>query len=162
MVEALTARPTMPDYQHQACRMTLAQGIAEYRAGNPHLLQDRGISPEARAFFLSHDTAHVVFGCDTTLADEAAVKIASLFGTTAGFGVLRGYRLHESIRLYRQLRVVDILTTAVRAIVIVPRTTLRCRAQSKRWPWADFEPYMQTPLAELRDEFGIKVTHDLR
>lgn len=156
------ARPTMQDYQHQTSHLTLAQGIAEYRAANPHLLQGRGISPEARAFFRSHDTAHVVFGCDTALADEAALKIASIFGTTAGFEVLRSYRLHEAVRLYRELSLPDILRTAALAIIIVPRAILRCRAQSKRWPWADFEPYMQTPLEELRDEFGIKVTHDLR
>jgi hypothetical protein len=45
-------------YQSQACTMTLAEGIAEYPA------------------------AHVVFGCGTPLDDEAAVKVASRFGTT--------------------------------------------------------------------------------
>jgi hypothetical protein len=30
------------------------------------------------------------------------VKIGSLFGTTAGFGALNGYRLHESLEIYKK------------------------------------------------------------
>ena len=50
------------------------------------------LSPEAAHFFRCHDTVHVVFGCGTTLDDEAVVKIASLLGTTAG---LVRFRLAE-------------------------------------------------------------------
>ena len=117
------------------------------------------MSPEARAFFRSHDVVHVVFGCSVALDDEAIVKIASIFGTTAGFGVLRGYRLHESQEIYQRLPLGAVLRTMARSVVIVPRTILRCRRQRSRWPWSGFERFLQAPLRELREEFGIRVAH---
>lgn len=113
----------------------------------------------AKEFFRCHDVAHVVYGCDVALNDEAVVKIASLLGTTAGLQVLKGYRLHESLQIYRQLRVSDVLLSTISSVVIVPRTALRCFAQQARWPWAEHQQYMQSSLRELRHRFGIKVAH---
>ena len=148
----------MLEFQHQDSDQTLAQGLAEYFAANPGLARAH-LSPAAQAFFRCHDVAHVVFGCDVALDDEAVVKIASIFGTTAGLGVLKGYRLHESLQIYRRLRVIDVLLSVMRSLVIVPRTALRCMAQRARWPWAEHQQLLDTPLRQLRREFGIRVAH---
>jgi hypothetical protein len=150
----------MHAFQRQDSLQTLAQGVEEYFAVNAGLAQGRVMSPEAREFFRCHDVAHVVFGCDVALDDEAVVKIASILGTTAGLGVLKGYRLHESLQIYRQLRVQDVLLSIMHSVVIVPRTALRCLTQRARWPWAEHQRYLQTPLRELRHEFGIRVAHN--
>jgi len=149
-------------FQYQSSRQTLSQGLVEYHNANPGLVNCRGCSPEARIFFKCHDAAHVVFGCGTTLDDEAAVKIASLFGTTAGARVLEGYRLHESIRIYRNLGLGETLVTAARSIGIVPRTIVKCARQRSRWPWENFDAYLAVPLHDIRQEFGIRVAHDIR
>lgn len=150
----------MLTFQLQDTNQTLAQGLDEYLAANPGLATGRVLSPEAEVFFRCHDVAHVVFGCDVTLNDELVVKIASLLGTTAGFGVMRGYRLHESLRIYGKLRVADVLLSIVCSVVIVPRTALRCFAQRARWPWDGYQQYLDTPLGEVRRTFGIRVAHD--
>jgi hypothetical protein len=147
----------MPAYQTQDSLQTLADGIAEYYAAYPGLAQVRAMSPEGQQFFRSHDAAHVAFGCGVTLDQEAVVKLSSIFGTTAGFGVLRGYRLHESTRIYEQLALSEVLATILRAIILVPRTVVRCLRQRARWPWDEFEPYLDRPLREIREEFGIRV-----
>jgi len=147
----------MHTFEHQETSQTLAQGLAEYYSRNPGLVRGAQLSPDAQEFFRCHDAAHVVFGCGTSLPDEAAVKLSSLFGTSAGFSVLRGYRLHESIDIYRRLRLRDILRTIVIAIVVVPRTVFRCLRQTRRWPWADFAVHLDKPLGELRAEHGIRV-----
>jgi len=139
--------------------MTLTQGLAEYFATNPGLDDVRAMSSEAAAFFRRHDAVHVVYGCDMSLDDEVVVKIASVFGTTAGVGALKGYRLHESMRIYTRLRIVDMLGTAGRSVVVVPRTIARCLSQRARWPWASFEPYLDEPLQRTRATFGITVAH---
>lgn len=119
----------MHAFEHQDSRQTLAQGIEEYFAANPGLTKGRRMSAEAEHFFRCHDATHVIFGCGTTLDDEAAVKIASIFGTTAGFNVLKGYRLHESLDIYKQLRVADVLLSVAHSVVVVPRTiVLLCSA----------------------------------
>lgn len=147
-------------FQRQESALTLAQGLDAYFAAHPDLVRGPDLSPEAQAFFRCHDTVHVVFGCDTTLEDEAVVKLASLFGTTAGFGVLRGYRLHESQDLYRRLRPAQVLRTTLHSIVIVPRTLWRCLRQRARWPWSGHTAHADTPLTELRRTYGIRVAHD--
>jgi hypothetical protein len=147
----------MHPFELQDSRQTLAQAIAEYHAVNPGLAKGRNMSPEARHFFRCHDAAHVIFGCGTTLDAEAAVKIASIFGTTAGVGVLRGYRLHESLQIYRQLRLREVLTAIAHSVVVVPRTIFRCLAQHSRWPWDEFDQYLHVPLQDIRHQFGITV-----
>lgn len=137
--------------------MTLAEGLAEYYASNPDLKRDETLRPEARDFFRCHDAVHVVFGCSTSLADEAVVKLASLFGSTGGLSVLRGYALYDSLDIYRSLPIKEILGTIAAAPIIVPRTIARCLRQSRRWPWGDFTAFADTSLGELRREFGIVV-----
>lgn len=84
-------------FERQASRQTLGEGLAEYHEKNPGLRKDHELSIDAREFFRCHDVVHVVYGCSTSMPDEAVVKLASLFGTTAGFQVLKGYRLNESL-----------------------------------------------------------------
>jgi hypothetical protein len=146
-------------YQARASTQTLAEGVAEYYAAHPQLSALRGMTPEAQDFFRCHDVAHVVFGCGTSLDDEAVVKLASMFGTTAGLGVLRGYRLHESVQIYKRLPLRAVLATIARSAVIVARTAVRCTRQRARWPWSGFERFLAVPLREIREQFGIQVAH---
>ena len=147
----------MHEFERQGTTQTLAEGIAEYYRQNSQLSEVRGMTPEAREFFRCHDAAHVVFGCTTSLPHEAVVKLSSIFGTTGGFSVLKGYALHESTSIYRELALAEIVQTLLRAVVIVPRTVYRCLRQHKRWPWQEFWTYRDTPLGTLRAEFGIRV-----
>lgn len=149
----------MHAFQHQRSEQTLAQGLVEYVAVNPNLADIRSMSTPAKEFFRCHDVVHVVYGCDVALNDEAVVKVASILGTTAGLRVLKGYRLHESLQIYRRLHVFEVLLSIGCSLFIVPRTVSRCLAQRARWPWADHQTYMQSSLRELRQHFGIKVAH---
>ncbi len=137
--------------------MTLAEGLAEYYRDNPGLKRGDALSAPAAAFFRSHDAVHVVYGRGTSLPDEAVVKLASLFGTTGGLSVLGGYALHDSQDIYRTLRLSEILRTLVAAVIIVPRTLVRCLRQSRPWPWTDFEALRNQPLRDIRRRFGIAV-----
>ncbi len=139
---------------------TLAQGLAEYFALNPSLKrQDSLLSPEARQFFRSHDTVHVLYGCGTTMPDEAVVKLSSLFGTTGGMQVLRGYMYYETLDIYAKLPLGSTLLALAIAPYLIVRTLWRCARQSQPWPWTDIEQYMDTPLVALRSRFGIRVAH---
>ena len=149
----------MHAFEHQDSAQTLEEGLAEYYRANPGLAKGRALSPQAQAFFRCHDAVHVVFGCGTTLNDEAVVKIASILGTSGGWGVLRGYRLHESREIYKKLRVSEMLRSILHSVVLVPRTVIRCLRQQRCWPWEDFEAYARVPLRQIRDEFGIRVAH---
>jgi hypothetical protein len=103
----------------------------------------------------------VVFGCSTGLDDEGVVKIASIFGTTGGLSVLRGYRMKETLAIYRRLALGPVLLSIAHSALVVPRTLVRCLRQRRRWPWSAHEHYLPVPLVGIREEFGIRVAHRL-
>lgn len=137
--------------------MTLEEGLSEYYGNRDDLVTGRGVSDSARKFFRCHDVAHVVFGCSTTLTNEAMVKIWSFFGTTAGLSLLRDYRSPESKEIYEQIKWSDVPGTAFRSLVNVPLVLFRCLRMHERWPWSDFDQYRSVPLAEIRRKYGIRV-----
>ena len=67
--------------------ITLREGLDRFHSEyENHLSHNKeGISKSAQDFFISHDIAHVLFGCDISLYGEGAVKIWTIFGTTLGF-----------------------------------------------------------------------------
>jgi hypothetical protein len=141
---------------------TLAEGLTEYFAANPMLKRESDLlSSEARQFFRSHDAVHVVYGCGTTMPDEALVKLASIFGTTGGFGVLRGYLHHETRDIYRELPLSETAVALLVSPFLVARTVWRCVRQSERWPWLQFDKYLDVSLRQVRAQFRIRVAHQL-
>lgn len=150
------------EYESPAAVMTLSDGLEEYYSRYPGLSDVGAMPPEAQAFFRSHDVAHVVFGCGISLPDEAVVKIASVFGTTAGVGVLQGYRLEDSRRIYTALDPQAVRGTIARAAMIVPRTILRCLRQTAKWPWLPeaHAQWLGVALRDVRAAFGIRVARE--
>lgn len=149
----------MLDYQKQDSSQTLSAGIAEYFAANMEHLETRVLTPEANEFFRCHDASHVVFGCDISLSDELVVKISSVFGTTVGWKVLKGYRLAESKEVYEALQFVDVARTVVSSLYLVPITIWRCFRMQGRWHWDNFDEFLDVPLVQVRERFGIQVAH---
>lgn len=145
-------------YLEQHSSQTLAEGLAEYYGSRDDLAVGRGLSDAAREFFRCHDTAHVVFGCHTTLPSEACVKMWSFFGTDVGFRRLQvGYGLPESGEIYQKLTFPQMIEAGRASFRIVPAVIARSRRMTKKWPWSDFDEYMDTALNEIRGQFGIEV-----
>lgn len=69
---------------------------------------------------------------------------------------LADYNSPESKEIYETIRWRDVPPVALRSVV-VPRVIARCLRMRKRWPWADYESYLEKPLDEIRREFGIRV-----
>ena len=149
-------------FQSAASTQTLAAGLAEYYSANPQLKRGEELSPDAKSFFHCHDVVHVIYGCGTSMPDEAVVKLSSLFGTSGGFSILRGYRLHESLDIYLHLPLGSALVAFLTAPYLIVRTLWQCSRQRAKWPWSEHEQYMQVPLRELRARFGIEVAHASR
>ena len=140
--------------------ITLRQGLEVFRGKyKDHLSHDKSdTSIEAKAFFESHDIAHVLFGCDISLFGEGAVKIWTIFGTTLGFwNHIRGYQDVNAFELSKDFTLVHILQNIFKFLLSIPLIILRAKQMSKPWNWAEFEGYLDTPISEIRKEFNIKV-----
>ncbi|QBA64005.1 hypothetical protein [Muriicola soli] len=145
----------------QETKITLRQGLDEfYRAYKDyHSHSEEGISNEAKAFFKSHDIVHVLFGCDISLYGEGSVKIWTIFGTTLGFcNHIRGYREANAFRLSRNFSFSHVVSNIFKLLFSVPALILKARKMKKRWPWTGFEPYLDTPISDIRKEFNIRVS----
>jgi len=150
-------RSLSPRFLSPECDATLREGLDEYYASRSDLVSGRGLSPAAREFFRCHDVAHVVFGCSTSLTDEAVVKLWSFFGTSAGLSLVRAYRLPESQEIYTRLEWEPILSTALRSLYLTPLVISRCLRMNRRWPWTGWEPHLDVPIRELRSGYGIRI-----
>jgi hypothetical protein len=147
-----------PQYLLQDSPQTLREGLDEYRACNPELLDPAGMTAEAAALFRQHDAAHVVFGCDTSARGETLVDTWTIFATTIG---LRGYlaylRLPQVGQLFAQTGYGRLALETVRCLPDVLRVIGRSRRLARKWPWRAFEEHLDRPLRAIRDELGLRV-----
>ena len=143
--------------------ITLRQGLEKFHNEYKiHLSHEKPeLSNEAKAFFLSHDIAHVLFGCDISLFGEGSVKIWTIFGTTLGFWKhVRGYQAVNAFELSKDFTLIHILNNILKLLLSIPVIIIRANQMHKPWNWAEFEQYLDTPIAEIRKEFNIKVLRD--
>lgn len=140
--------------------ITLRQGLDRFRSQyKDHLSHSKNdISEEAKAFFESHDIAHVLFGCDISLYGEGSVKIWTIFGTTLGFwSHIRGYQDANAFQLSKDFTLLHIVNHIFKFLFSIPKIITRARQMSKPWNWTGFDQYLDRPIIDIRKEFNIKV-----
>ena len=141
-------------------QITLRQGLEQFRATHEVYLShsQKGVSPEAQAFFASHDIAHVLFGCDISLFGEGSVKMWTIFGTTLGLWKhLKGYQEANAFELSKEFGLTHILRNIFKFLVYIPILIIRAKRMHKPWPWSQYEVFLDTPIDQIRREFNIQI-----
>jgi len=145
-------------YTDQHSTQTLREAIAEYYACNPALLDPEGMPERVRQLFRQHDAGHVVFGCDTSLRGETRIDSWTLLATTAGIrGYIEYFKYPQVNQIFRETGYVRIAVESARCLPDIGRVIWRSRWMRAKWPWAEYERYLDRPLTEIREEFGIAV-----
>jgi ubiquinone biosynthesis protein Coq4 len=140
---------------------TLREELRRFCAVNEALFSARDMSPEAREFFRNHDTAHVVFGCDTSIFGEGVLKIFTIFGTTLGFWKhLTGYAEADAFALFKQYSRRHLARHIFKLIAKCPRAFINAKQMEKPWPWDAHDEYLDRSIEEIRSEFNIKVVRN--
>lgn len=138
--------------------ITLQQGLDFFHKKNKKYFADRATSPAGEAFLKSHDVAHIVFGCDTTIYGEGVVKIWTTFGTNLGFWkVVNGYNEASAFELFSMYSFSHVIKNISRYLLVIPKAIIRAKKMTKPWPFDDYKPYLNTPISEIRKEFNIQV-----
>lgn len=140
--------------------ITLRQGLERfYEKHESHLSHNKeGIPNEVKSFFKSHDIAHVLFGCDISLFGEGSVKIWTIFGTTLGFwNHIRAYKKANAYELSRNFGFAHVVSNIFKLLLFIPVLIIRAKRMYNPWPWSEFEPYLDTPIFEIRKKFNIHV-----
>ncbi|NVB40132.1 hypothetical protein G6O69_19960 [Pseudenhygromyxa sp. WMMC2535] len=151
----------MHAYQHQDATISLRDGLREYFRSDPKLIDPDALEQQgskAADLFRNHDVVHVVFGTDTSVRQEAMTDTWSMTGTDVGVGAYLSY-LNEplAIDIVREVGWIKVLGESLRALPDMLEIWLRSRRMTKKWPWKDHDAWLDVPLAEIRQEFGIEV-----
>lgn len=138
--------------------LTLQQGLYKFQEENGKYFSDNVMSKEAKRFLQSHDIAHVVFGCNTSIYGEGIVKIWTTFGTDLGFWkVTKGYKAVKAFNLARKYSLPHVVKNLGRLLWKIPLTIRRSKQMNKPWTWSEYQPYLDLPISEIRKEFNIQV-----
>jgi ubiquinone biosynthesis protein Coq4 len=136
--------------------ITLQHGLDNFHKKNSKYFSDRLTSEKTNEFFLHHDVAHVLFGCDTTIYGEGVLKTWTTFGTTLGFWkMITEYNEANAFELFRMYSFRHVVNNIFRLLMVIPLTIVRARKMSKPWPWSNYNLYLNKPISEIRKEFGI-------
>ncbi|HKW88694.1 MAG TPA: hypothetical protein VJN21_08055 [Candidatus Acidoferrales bacterium] len=146
-------------YQEQDCPLTLAQGLQEYYEGHPGLFRPAQLSEESARFFRSHDAAHVFFGLDTTLDQEALADFWTMFGSDVGIRRYIGYLVSnpEAKQLLKEIGWPKTIALTFQAVPKALKVWLRARKMSQKWPWEPGDGLRDRPLGQIRREMNLKL-----
>ena len=162
---ALVIRPysvataTQHRYQEQDSPLTLAEGLEEYYRVNAGIVsRPASLPPASAALFRSHDMCHVIFGLDTTLADETLADTRTLLSCDVGWKVYTSY-INDPLAkaVFKELGVLRTVGVTLRSIPRIIRAWRARKRMTKKWPWVPPEGFQTRTLADLRKEFGIRV-----
>ena len=154
------AAATPGRYQNQASTQTLAEGLAEYYARNAGRVTPPVELPlESAALFRSHDLCHVIFGLDTTLADETLADARKLLSCDVGWRRYAAYLATDPAAkaLFKELGYAAAAWATLRAAPRIARAVSEAFRMRKRWPWTPPDAYLNRTLADLRTEYGLHV-----
>ena len=149
-------------FQSQDCKITLAEGLEEYRA----YLQANGkkqlIDSPGSTIIRDHDATHVIFGLDTSIEQESMLDSWVITGTSWKLKELLAYnKLPELKQLYKDFwhdpGYFKLVLAAVKLIPIKFKIWKRTRQMNKKWPFVSPDSLMNQRVCDLREEFGIKI-----
>lgn len=147
-------------YQNQDSDVTLAEAVAEYYAANTGMVyRPSDLSEESAELFRSHDICHVIFGLDTTFADEAIVDTRILLSCDVGVRKYVRYLMTnpEIKAIFKEAGYLKSIWLTILAVPRILRAAWEAWKMPRKWPWTPPLAFQQRTLSDLRQEFGISV-----
>lgn len=148
----------MYNYQRENTLLSLRDGLQEFRDKTGFAEKTRLMTPVSRLFLERHDIVHIVFGLDSSFDQEAMVDYWTFFGTTASFRELLDYlKMPEGKELVADLGIWSVIMTAIKSVPNLFRVYWASRKLRKKWPWKEYQPLLDEPLCNIRDEYGVSL-----
>lgn len=149
----------MLDYLEPNATFMLREAIAQLREEDAKNFDVAcRVSPHLERSIMAHDAVHVLFACDTSDKGEAIAHAWMLLGTTVTPRQLRDVMATRDHRTFAgelgHGRRVLALLSALPSIAVA---ALRARRMNRRWSWTEYDRYLDTPLANIRSEYGIRL-----
>ena len=149
-------------FQSQDCKITLAEGLEEYRAylqanGKKQLVDEPGST-----IIRDHDATHVIFGLDTSIEQESMLDTWVFLGTKWKLKELLAYnKLPELKQLYKDLwhdpGYFKLYMAVIKLVPTKLKIRKRAKQMNKKWPFVSPDHLMDQRICDLREEYGIKI-----
>jgi hypothetical protein len=147
-------------YRRQNSPQTLAEGLEEYYAANiGRVTPPSSLPAPTVSLAVSHDICHVIFGLDTSAADEAMVNVRTLLSCDVGLADYSRSVIEDPVALplFTGFGTVRFLWAMAATPARIYLAAADARRMSARWPWVPPTTFHHRALAELRQAFGIHI-----
>jgi len=112
----------------------------------------------SRELFRLHDRCHVLFGCGTSVREEAMADVWILLGTTISpREYLSCLQLSELMEVGEQSSLFSAIWETVTALPALLEVARCARLMTGKWPFHDNDQHLETPLRVLRDRLNIQL-----
>lgn len=147
----------MLNYKRNDTKLTLREGIKELRDFEGVLGDmSQQVGPDMETVLKAHDAVHVVFGCDTSMSDEALAHFVMIFATDVKLNDMREVAKNKDHRrIVRSHNKKQILKVLLGVGGDLYRVLKLKRKMDRKWSWFGFEYHLDKPISEIRREFGI-------
>lgn len=146
-----------PSYLNPTSESTLREALAELNALEANVTADV-VSSTLAAALTAHDAVHVLFGCDITNHDEVLAHVWMLVGTDAAIKDLHRITQDDNhVRYAEGFAHGRRMLTVLAALPSILRVVMHARRMTKKWPFAQYDQYLDARLLDLRREFGIHI-----
>ena len=137
-------------------KLTLKEALAQFREANDLAAKYAGTGELSKSFMDRHDTIHILFGTDTSFQQEAMTDYFTIFASDAKWSDLTQYfNLPEQKELFEEVGWPKMISGSLRSLPNAVRVAFRSRKLKRKWGWNDYADYLDTPVANIRREFGI-------
>lgn len=150
-------------YQEPDTTMTLREGLAEYKAAHPELLDPEAFdNPKVGELFACHDPCHIVFGTNTDIVQEGMTDMWTIWGSTVGFKTYLGYMTQPGTTdvlkdIMKEFTIWQVVTDQIRSLPAYWKVWRHSKRMNKKWDFYGWEAFLDRPLDEIRREHGIEL-----
>ncbi|XGV97248.1 MAG: hypothetical protein ACAF41_31560 [Leptolyngbya sp. BL-A-14] len=149
----------IPQYFDPTSNQTLYEALLELRVLEGADDAAVNLAPELLDDVEIHDVIHVLFACSTDLAGEVIAHIWAVFGTTYDVREMARVNMHQDHQdVLASIGHARLLSMWVSRIPEIVKTLYRANRMVKRFPAQEYTQYLDKPLVEIREEFGIRLT----
>ncbi len=146
-------------YLDPKSQITLRQGVVELRKAEGFDGDAaESLAPELTGDIDSHDAIHVLFACPTSLAGEIVAHVWTAFGTSVSVHDMHRVNRHDDHKaVLAQIGHRKLIRVWARSIPRILRTIINAKRMKAKFPVEDLKSFEDTPLVQLREQFGIKL-----
>lgn len=150
-------------YSNKIDNLTLAQALQIHYELNPQFTKWFNYQEEIlKKNIKSHDIAHIIFGCNTSLTGEMSVELWTLFANNLPKGeyikLVKNSNINkEPFKIIKRIGYLKVLFVFTTNLWKVPVIWFASRKLVKKWPFFEEELLIGLTVGNIRKEYGIKV-----